>query len=157
MPQGERSPAAHIGMRTAKQTRVATVKATGEQFVVINLDFNKGQVVCQPDVYALASDRARKFANVSHVNAPAQRFALDAVVIRNVPMTLELAKTLLAQSQRKVQPRVVSEQERALAAELAAAMLPALAAVDAAKAREERARRDAFEARERADEAKANR
>jgi len=99
--------------------RVATVKATGEQFVVINLDLVKKQVVCQPDVYAYSASRSTKLARVSHVLGSAQRFSLDDVVIRNVTMTLSLAKTLLAQSQAKVKPHVPSEVELELAKKVA--------------------------------------
>lgn len=103
----------------SKTTRVATVKATGERFVVLNLDFAKQQVVCQPDVYSYAANRKTLLANVAHVNAPAQRFPLDAVTIQNVVMDLTLAKALLAQSQAKVKPREPSAAEKEAALELA--------------------------------------
>jgi hypothetical protein len=102
-----------------KTTRVATVKATGERFVVLNLDFAKNQVVCQPDVYSYAADRKTLLANVAHINAPAQRFSIDAVTLENVVMDLQLAKALLAQSQAKVKPREISAAEREVCLELA--------------------------------------
>lgn len=138
----------------ANGMRVATVKATGEQFVVISLDFSKGQVVCQPDVYGFNASRSTGLAVCGFI-AGTQRFSTAEVVIRNVTMNVTLAKTLLAQAQRKenAKPkRVVSEAERAAVRDIAAVV----AALDVGLAKAERARRDAFEAAERRAEAKAN-
>lgn len=147
------------------QQRVATVKTTGEQFVVLRVDFQTGKVSCLGEVYGFNARGTA--AALGHDESTARRFALDEVVLRNVTINVELARVLLAQAKKcpAIQAKMAAHKKAAAELNVAladvAAVRRALATevvgiMAGAVSKAERARHDAFEAAARADEAKQN-
>ena len=72
-----------------RETRFATVKATGSRYLVINVDFGSGKVFCWGEVEAVRGLGTR--------HAAQRVFVMDAVTLATVPKTQELVDSLFQQ------------------------------------------------------------
>jgi len=79
--------------------RIATVKATGERFLVVTLDFRSKEVVCYGQLIAFSAGRA--LGNVKSVTTQGgRRYPMAEVELtRETTLTVGLANELFRQAQ----------------------------------------------------------
>src|SRR5262245_25866978 len=105
---------------SSKQQRVATVKARGEKFVVLALDFSADKASCLGEVYGYKARGAHVV--LGHDDTTAKRFKLDDVTIQNVTITVALAEQLMEQAKKNPEIQRKLADYKAGVAQLNAAM-----------------------------------
>lgn len=96
--------------------RIATVKATGDRYLVVRMDLRTNKVYTWGEVYSFKTGRghtrAEQFATgASTTHGPGKVFLRDAVELSEVDVTGAVAEELLAQTRRN-DARVIGVQSR---------------------------------------------
>lgn len=78
--------------------RIATVKATGERYVVQQIDFRSNKVHCWGELISFSGERGGSAFRKTHAGSKA--FLADAVTVTEVEQSEALVKELFAQAKR---------------------------------------------------------